>query len=73
MVLVKLLWKFRKQWIQTNFDFEAKPWLDKCYLQSAPSIYTELDPKRDSINTCGAKRCAHPKEVVTPENIAKVH
>lgn len=55
----------------------AKAWLDKCYPDSAPSRQTVekwfADFKRGRTDTDDAERSGRPIEVVTPENIKKVH
>ena len=56
---------------------EAKQWLDKHYQDSAPGKSTIIDWyaefKRGSTNTDDAEPSGHPKSVVVPENITKVH
>jgi histone-lysine N-methyltransferase SETMAR len=55
----------------------AKAWLDKCYPDSAPSRQTVekwfAEFKRGRTDTDDAERSGRPIEVVTPENIEKVH
>jgi len=56
---------------------KAKEWLDKCYKESAPSRQMVekwfADFKRGRTETDDAPRFGRPAEVVTPENIKKVH
>lgn len=56
---------------------EAKAWLDEHYADSAPSKATVerwfADFKRGRTDTDDAERSGRPNEVVTPENIKKVH
>jgi [histone H3]-lysine36 N-dimethyltransferase SETMAR len=56
---------------------ETKTWLDECYPDSAPSKATICrwfaDFKRGRVSTNDAERSGRPKEVVTPENIKKIH
>jgi histone-lysine N-methyltransferase SETMAR len=56
---------------------QTKQWLDKRYPQSAPSDgsvkYWFAEFKRGRTNTSDAERSGRPKEVITPENIKKVH
>lgn len=55
----------------------ATAWLDKCYPDSVPSRQTVekwfADFKRGHTDTDDAERSGRPIEVVTPENIKKVH
>uniref|UniRef100_A0A1B0G5T2 Uncharacterized protein n=1 Tax=Glossina morsitans morsitans TaxID=37546 RepID=A0A1B0G5T2_GLOMM len=56
---------------------QAKQWLDKCYLDSAPSRQMVekwfADFKRGRTNTDDAERCGRPNSAVVPEKIKKVH
>ena len=56
---------------------QAKQWLDKCYLDSAPSETTVkrwyADFKHGHTGTNDAEHSDHPNSSVVPENIKKLH
>lgn len=56
---------------------QTKQWLDKCYPDSAPAQsnikYWFREFKRGRTDTTDAQRSGRPNEVVTPENIKKIH
>ncbi len=56
---------------------QAKQWLDKCYLDSAPSetIVKRLfaDFKHSCTDTNYTKCSGHPNSAVVPENTKKLH
>ena len=56
---------------------EAKQYLDKRYLNSAPGKSTIIDWyaefKYGRTNTDDAERFGRPKSAIVPENITKVH
>ena len=56
---------------------QAKQWLDKCYLNSAPSETTVerwyTDFKRGRTDTNDAERSGRPNSAVVPENTKKLH
>ncbi|XP_031639731.1 protein GVQW3-like, partial [Contarinia nasturtii] len=70
-VLIKHCFLMGKNTVQT------KQWLDKCYPDSAPAQsnikYWFREFKRGRTDTDDAQRSGRPKEVVTPENIKKIH
>ena len=56
---------------------QAKQWLDKCYLDTAPSRQMVekcfADFKRGRTNTDNAERSGRPNSAIVPENIKNVH
>jgi hypothetical protein len=79
---VKQLLFIVKRWIKKNFVakknyVEAKAWLDKLYLDSAPATSTVekwfAKLKRGEMCIEGVATSGRPKEAVSVENIKKVH
>ena len=60
-----------------NNTVQAKQWIDKCYLDSAPSETTikrwYADFKRGRTDTNNAECLGHPNSVVVPENTKNIH
>ena len=63
--------------LMKNHTAKPQQWLQKCYPDSAPSkrtiCYWFAKSKRGRTDTDDGERSGRPIEVVTPENIQKVH